>query len=294
MEDLRKLRHAVTLADEKSFAQASKVLNLTQPALSRSIQALERSLGFLLFHRHGTGVKSTTPGTVFIERARMLLSHANSLTREADALRDGRGGRVVAGIDPMLTPLLDQWLASTANAQSPTYLHVYVRPIWLLMELVLDDKIDFFIGYTKPAKQIDGLLITPITELSVGYYVRANHPLLALPEVTKEDLLAYPHASLHARDVNRGLADANAGKRTVIICEDVCSMKRATLASDAVLLGMAPGLEPELETGQLVRVPFAISNKWQSQVGVVSIRDQKLSAIALRYIEKMTEILSNY
>lgn len=51
MNDLRQLRHFVALAEHGHFARAAEAVNLSQPALSRSIQALENGLGCRLLDR---------------------------------------------------------------------------------------------------------------------------------------------------------------------------------------------------------------------------------------------------
>ncbi|HMP74180.1 MAG TPA: LysR family transcriptional regulator, partial [Kiritimatiellia bacterium] len=45
------MRQVAAIATEGSFAKASKVLHMSQPALSRSIQEVERKAGFRLFDR---------------------------------------------------------------------------------------------------------------------------------------------------------------------------------------------------------------------------------------------------
>ena len=42
--DLRKIRHMLALADHGSFCKAAEAMNITQPALSRSIQSREDAL----------------------------------------------------------------------------------------------------------------------------------------------------------------------------------------------------------------------------------------------------------
>jgi len=60
--DLRKLRHVLALHEEGSFVKAAARVNLTQSALSRSIQTLESSLELTLFDRTREGVVATTAG----------------------------------------------------------------------------------------------------------------------------------------------------------------------------------------------------------------------------------------
>jgi DNA-binding transcriptional LysR family regulator len=52
----RRLFHVVALAEEGSFARAASGVHLSQPALSRSIQALEDELGMKLFDRAARGL----------------------------------------------------------------------------------------------------------------------------------------------------------------------------------------------------------------------------------------------
>ncbi|NIG13582.1 LysR family transcriptional regulator [Pantoea sp. Cy-640] len=49
--DYRKLRSFLALADTLHFARAAAAVNLTQPALSQHIQALEQQWGVKLFAR---------------------------------------------------------------------------------------------------------------------------------------------------------------------------------------------------------------------------------------------------
>ena len=84
MLDLRQLKFFVVSADMGSFSEASKVLYTTQSAISKSVAALERQLGFELFLRGGRGISLTEKGASFYLRANELLTSAESLEREAE------------------------------------------------------------------------------------------------------------------------------------------------------------------------------------------------------------------
>ena len=60
--DLRRLNHVVALADTLHFARAAEQVHLSQPAFSRSIQALEYDLFLRLFDRDTGDVRPTTSG----------------------------------------------------------------------------------------------------------------------------------------------------------------------------------------------------------------------------------------
>jgi DNA-binding transcriptional LysR family regulator len=61
--DLRRLMPLVALDDERHFARAAQRVHLSQPAFSRSIQALEDEMGERLFDRDTAVVKPTPAGS---------------------------------------------------------------------------------------------------------------------------------------------------------------------------------------------------------------------------------------
>jgi len=60
--DWEKLRLFHVVAEAGSFTEAAKRLHMSQPALSRQVQALEAQLGAKLFHRHARGLAMTHEG----------------------------------------------------------------------------------------------------------------------------------------------------------------------------------------------------------------------------------------
>ena len=78
MNDLRQLRHFVALAEHQHFARAAAAVHLSQPALSRSIQALEDELGQPLFERRGRGIVLTEFGRYFAGRATAILAQVEN------------------------------------------------------------------------------------------------------------------------------------------------------------------------------------------------------------------------
>lgn len=79
--ELRQLRAFVTVFDHGSLSAAAKTLLVSQPALTRQIQQLERECGVLLFERVPSGILPTSSGTA-------LYQHAISLLRMAESARD--------------------------------------------------------------------------------------------------------------------------------------------------------------------------------------------------------------
>ncbi|MEY4212445.1 MAG: hypothetical protein RL458_670 [Pseudomonadota bacterium] len=85
MITLVQLRHFSVLAQAGSFVRASELLHLTQPALSRSIRALEEALGRPLFDRVGRRIELTAFGRDALLRVRQLIEDAGQLVQSGAA-----------------------------------------------------------------------------------------------------------------------------------------------------------------------------------------------------------------
>jgi DNA-binding transcriptional LysR family regulator len=95
--ELRLVRAFVAVADERHFARAAQRLHITQPALSRQIQHLEREVGTALFTRVGRAARLTVAGQVFLDHARRLLASAEAAAVAARRAGEGVVGRLVVG-----------------------------------------------------------------------------------------------------------------------------------------------------------------------------------------------------
>lgn len=70
MDRLRTLRTFISVAEHESFAEAGRRLNLSPTTVSRTIAALESSLGVQLLRRTTRSVRLTDEGALFLERCR--------------------------------------------------------------------------------------------------------------------------------------------------------------------------------------------------------------------------------
>jgi LysR family cyn operon transcriptional activator len=100
--NLRNLRTFVAIVDAGGVHRAAAQVNLSQPALSRQIRALEIELGVPLFDRIGRRVQLTSEGEDLLRRSRRLLSEADSLIERAGALKKGETGILRIGATPQV------------------------------------------------------------------------------------------------------------------------------------------------------------------------------------------------
>lgn len=120
--DVKELECFVAVADHLNFSRAARQLHLSQPPLTRHIQALEEKLGSKLFDRNTHSVALTEAGHLFLEDARAILGH---LDRAQESLRRARQGEkarlrlafIGALLDTRLVRLIQRFRESHPSCQ---------------------------------------------------------------------------------------------------------------------------------------------------------------------------------
>lgn len=117
--ELWQLRYFVAVAEELNFRRAAERLAITQPPLTRQIQALEETVGVPLFERDRSGVLLTSTGNHFLKEARQLLADADAMLAR---VRQGAEPQdeLKLGITTVLDPALFTWLEPALKTQLPS------------------------------------------------------------------------------------------------------------------------------------------------------------------------------
>ncbi len=77
----------LVIAEHGSFSEAGRQLHLSQPAVSQTIQSLEKQLGVSLFNRHGRSVSLTEAGQVLRPMAQELLAASKRVEETLSSLQ---------------------------------------------------------------------------------------------------------------------------------------------------------------------------------------------------------------
>lgn len=121
--DPRFLEFFLRVAEFRSINRAALDLNLSQPALSRHIAALERDLGAKLLHRSTTGVHLTEAGAQLAQRARPVL---RQLALLGDEIGQHAASQVCLGMPPAWQKLITGPLVKRIALERPEFaLRVY-------------------------------------------------------------------------------------------------------------------------------------------------------------------------
>lgn len=241
---LVQLRHFIALSESGSFAKASTVLFLTQPALSRSIQALEQELGHALFDRIGRRIELTMVGRQFLPRARRLVQEADALRAIGRQMQAGGTGIVRVGLSSGPGAILSApMLLHMARHHPRLQLEVARGSTDLLVHALRAQRLDAAVVDIRALRPAADLRVTHQVEMSASFLCRKGHPLTETDApVPFEDLLAYPIASTPLSDeVARILTErygpaANPDDMVTLRCDDTPTLVEVARSSDAIVL----------------------------------------------------------
>lgn len=241
MLDSRKLKHVTALAEAGSYARAAEMLNISQPALSQSIQAIEQRFGLQLFDRSRRGVTLTPSGRWVVEDAKKLLRESETLERNMRLLGAAQLGEVRFGLDPLCAGIfLVDLLAFLGTHHVGLKVEASVHAATELERQLLAHETDLIVIprqlLSNPA-QVEDL---PLLTVRVALLVRPAHPLLARGSVSLDDLAGYPFiAGSNPRAVERMMIDHPLWRAPTIRCDDYGLMGDVAMRSDAIWMASA-------------------------------------------------------
>lgn len=191
--DLRQLSHLTALADHRNFVRAAAAVNLSQPALSRSIQTLERDLGCALVERSSREFRLTAQGQLVLIHARRLLAGSQALHNELEQYNGLTCGELHFGSGPYPAQVL---VPEALAAFIGTYPAIRVRlqqTDWQrLGDLLKEQQIEFLIADSRDFVNDAKCQVQLLRPRSGRFFCRRDHPLTAHQGLKLSALLDFP------------------------------------------------------------------------------------------------------
>ena len=293
--EVRRMRHVIALAEHGSFARAAMSLGLSQSALSRSIQSVEREVGSELFVRTANGVEPTDSGHVFISRIRQIVELTEDLDRDLMNERGLQTGHLHVGSGPYpLQSMLSTALARFVAAYPRVIVRVMLRDWDELARKLRAREIEFFIAEFSTFTGDSDLEAEPLEVHPTLIYARRGHPLADRAPLSFADGLTYPYASL-CRIPPRSLEPIRAMQRRLpamalpqqafpaLECNSLDAVKKIVLGSDTLMVAPPSMVLDELENGKLI--PLGSESFLAVRYGIVKLKAQPLTAAGVRFRE---------
>ena len=291
MLNLRRLHHALALAEEQQFARAAARVHLSQPAFSRSIATLEAELGAPLFDRNGPLVTPSALGDVLLARARPLLADAQLLEEDFAQQLDGQSGVVRFGMGSVVAlHLLPSLLARIRQRFARVQVQVEQNASAQLAASLLAQQIDFFIAELRSVPPSAQFQLDPLMSAPLCFIARAQHPLArqrgcTLAEVWSHGVCAVGFGALARQRVADLLGCAPQAVNLSVQCNNHLSLVDLVQHSDTVLLSTAESVQPQLQAGSLCVLQVAPPLDLSVSFGLVSLAGRSLSPVSAQVMQ---------
>jgi DNA-binding transcriptional LysR family regulator len=299
------VRQVITLAAVGNFRRAAATLKISQPALSKAIQAVEKELGVRLFDRKSRAVTPTDFGERGIRYGKRLLQVEEDLLHDLALTAGLQTGRINVALGPYPSVISGYAAAARLIRGHPGVavgLHV---SNWREVTIaVAERRVDLGIAELTDAFDHDSLATEDLGAHRARFFCRPDHPILRRKQVRFADVLDFPWATTRIpprvaaafpRPLGRaGSIDPDTGDLVPAIELDV-PMQVAAFAreTEVLTLGTFAMVEPELRSGALATVPAATID-FRGHYGFIWLRHRTLSPAAIAYMQAVREEERSY
>lgn len=254
--DLRQLEYLVAVAEELNFTRAAARCHIAQSGLSHQVRQLERELGSPLFERSSRSVRLTTPGQVFLPRARAILREAAGARNDLEALKGRLGGMLRLGTIPFGASDIDVLGLLQAFRAGYPAIDVVVSDEGSISTVaaVLGGSIDVaFVGlfaHQMPEGLVHRLLsLHPLVAVVGPDHLLAGHGAVDLGQLVEQSgfLESHPDSGLRAQV---DAACTRAKRRRHVVCELSSPADLVQLALQGMGVAIVPRPVAEAVAGQ--------------------------------------------
>jgi DNA-binding transcriptional LysR family regulator len=190
--EIAELRTFCLAADAGSLGRAALRLNLSQPALSKRLQALEALAGCRLLERSSRGVALTDAGRRLYEPAHRLLEHVAAVEAILDGLAQTTGPVVLAASHSAAEAFVGDWLAGLHGDGDPP-VELLTANSQVVRRLVADGRAELGVAASRPdGTPNPGVLEEPLLDDEIVYAVPRSHRWARLPSVAADEFSATP------------------------------------------------------------------------------------------------------
>ncbi len=244
-----------TIDTEGSFAAAARQMDMVPSALTYRVRQIEDALDVLLFDRSSRQAVATEAGAELLREASRLLADVDAVANRVKRVATGWEPQLTVAVDGIVSRAVMMELCEAFFAlQAPTRLRLRDESVSGTLAALTTGQVDLAIGVGLDQSMAAGIQGKVLGPVHFVFAVAPHHPLAAVPEPLKDELIRQHRAVAVADSVQRG------GGLTLGLLhgQDVFTVPTMHAKLDAQLRGLACGFVPEcmahgfIETGRLV------------------------------------------
>ncbi|HBX7936992.1 TPA: LysR family transcriptional regulator [Klebsiella pneumoniae] len=279
---LRHLHTFVAVAQQGTLGRAAETLNLSQPALSKTLNELEQLTGTRLFERGRLGAQLTLVGEQFLTHAVKVLDALNSAGQALNR-KEGLNNDIVriGALPTAALGILPTVIGQFHKQQKDITLQVATMNNTMLLAGLKSGEIDIGIGRMSDPELMSGLHYELLFLESLKLVVRPGHPLLQ-ETVTLSRVMEWPVVVSPKGTVPRQNAEAllqSQGCKMPAGCIETLSAslsRQLTVDFDYVWFVPSGAVKDDLRRGVLTALPIAAQGAGEP-IGILTRVDATLT-----------------
>jgi LysR family pca operon transcriptional activator len=174
----RHLQTFLEVARQKSVVKAAGLLNVSQPAVTKTIRELEAALGVAVFEREGRGIKITRSGEIFMRHAGQAIT---ALRQGIDSVANGdadSGPPIRIGALPTVSARIMPYAMSLfLEEKTGSTIKIVTGENAVLLDQLRLGELDLVVGRLAEPEKMAGFFFEHLYSEQVLFVVRAGHPL---------------------------------------------------------------------------------------------------------------------
>jgi LysR family transcriptional regulator of gallate degradation len=176
--NLRRIRAFIAVAEFKSVSEAARRLNMTPPAISKSLRELEQSLDATLLSRTQKGMFLTAAGEAFLVRAKLAVSELEQGAEEIAMLKGSADYRLIVGALPNGSqPIVPIAVANLLKKRPAMRVSIRGGSYDLLETAVRAGELELVVGSLREGMEREGLVTEVLFHDELAIIARPDHPL---------------------------------------------------------------------------------------------------------------------
>ncbi len=291
--NLRRIRAFIAVAEFKSVSEAARRLNMTPPAISKSLRELEQSLDAVLLSRTQQGMFLTAAGEAFFVRAKLAVSELEQGADEIAMLKGNADNRIVIGALPNGSqPIVPIAVANVLRKRPAMRVSIRGGSYDLLETAVRAGELDMVVGGLREGVEREGLVTEILFHDELSIIVRPDHPLVKRRKIPVNALAAYrwllPDLESGLRERVEGAFDRANLKRPMDWLEvtPLSAMRTILRETDYLAVTTRMRVRDEIDLGLLAELPIPLPG-FAEPVAVVHRPTSTMSRNSILLLEEI-------
>lgn len=288
--EARDLKYFAVVAEQGNLRRAAEALDISQPAVSKSLRRLENWAQAKLVKRTPKGVELTAVGAAVLTHARRLKLYLDDVDHEVMDLSQGRAGHLQIGATPsaLANPVEQAYVRLLADSPKVT-LNILLGGHEVLIPALRKGELELIVSGI-PASPYEGLIHEPVFEDAFIVYASANHRLagrkhLAIADIARERWALAETGTVPHRRLRRMFEDAGFPP-PVIAMETAAIAPKISLVAASDVLGFTARRFLRDAAARFHLAELNVKGlPYIRAVGVSYRKDAYLSPAAQRFIE---------